>query len=94
MSSAAVVLPSAVGVSWSNWKYKSRALNEAFHKSAPGLQSVQQRIKISVCEGGTTQLVCNIRISRTNIGTMWFVKAENHRIPGRKDLKDHLGQPF
>lgn len=53
----AVILPSAVGVSCSNWKYKSRTLNETFHKSAPGLQSVQQRIKISVCEGGEP---CNL----------------------------------
>lgn len=65
-----------MGVSCSNWKYKSRALNETFRESAPGLQSVQQRIKISVCEGThTMELVCNVGISHTNIDTVQFVEA-------------------
>lgn len=40
-----------MGVIGPNWEYKSRALNETFHKSAPVLQAVQQRIQINTLGG-------------------------------------------
>lgn len=49
--SVAVTLPAAMGVIGPNWEYKSRALNETFHKSAPVLQAVQQRIQINTLGG-------------------------------------------
>lgn len=57
LQSVAVTLPAAVGIIGPNWKYKSRALNETFHESAPVLQAVQQRIQINTLGGKCCDLL-------------------------------------
>lgn len=77
----AVTLPAAVGVIGPNWEYKSRALNETFHKSAPVLQAVQQRIQINTLGGGgMLRLVCNVRVSQTYIDSVWFVQVSGFQV--------------